>query len=72
MHKRALVVGLGIAGIAAAIGLRDASWTPVIIERAPRRRSGGYFINLMSEGMNAAAGLGLDTLHTRNPERGTT
>lgn len=72
MHKRALVVGLGIAGMAAAIGLRDAGWTPVIIERAPRRRTGGYFINLMPEGMNAAAGLGLDTLHTRNPERGTT
>jgi len=36
VQKRALVVGLGIAGMAAAIGLRQAGWTPVIVERAPR------------------------------------
>jgi hypothetical protein len=30
MQKRALVVGLGIAGMSAAIGLRRAGWTPVI------------------------------------------
>ncbi|WP_031088568.1 FAD-dependent monooxygenase [Streptomyces sp. NRRL WC-3549] len=72
MQKRALIVGLGIAGMSAAIGLREAGWTPVIIERAPRRRTGGYFVNLMPEGMDAAAGLGLDDLHTRDPLRGTT
>ncbi|MFJ6852131.1 FAD-dependent monooxygenase [Streptomyces sp. NPDC091271] len=72
MQKRALVVGLGIAGMSAAVGLRRAGWTPVIIERAPERRTGGYFINLTPEGMRAAEDLGLDTLHTRNPEHGTT
>ncbi|WP_329419140.1 FAD-dependent monooxygenase [Streptomyces sp. NBC_01693] len=72
MRKRALVVGLGIAGMSAASGLRRAGWAPVITERAPERRTGGYFINLTPEGMRAVDDLGLDTLHTRNPERGTT
>lgn len=72
MQKRALVVGLGIAGMSAAVGLRRAGWTPVIIERAPERRTGGYFINLTPEGVKAAGDLGLDTLHTRYPEHGTT
>jgi 2-polyprenyl-6-methoxyphenol hydroxylase-like FAD-dependent oxidoreductase len=69
MQKRALVVGLGIAGMSAAIGLRRAGWTPVIVERAPERRTGGYFIFLFPEGRQAAADLGItDHLHTRNPE----
>ncbi|MEV5553972.1 FAD-dependent monooxygenase [Nonomuraea wenchangensis] len=68
MQKRALVVGLGIAGMSAAIGLRRAGWTPVIIERAAERRTGGYFIFLFPEGRQAAADLGIsDHLHTRNP-----
>ncbi|WP_164555760.1 MULTISPECIES: FAD-dependent monooxygenase [unclassified Streptomyces] len=70
MRKRALVVGLGIAGMSAAIGLRRAGWTPVIVERAPERRTGGYFVGLFPEGVQAAADLGIaDHLHTRNPER---
>lgn len=72
MQKHALIVGLGIAGMSAAIGLRRAGWTSVIVERAPERRTGGYFINLTPEGMQAVDDLGLDTLHTRDPERGTT
>jgi 2-polyprenyl-6-methoxyphenol hydroxylase-like FAD-dependent oxidoreductase len=66
-----LVIGLGIAGMAAAIGLRQAGWTPVIIERAPERRRGGYFVGLMPEGRQAAVDLGIDGhLHTRNPPDG--
>ncbi|MFE9780279.1 FAD-dependent monooxygenase [Streptomyces sp. NPDC005775] len=72
MQKHALIVGLGIAGMSAALGLRRAGWTSVIVERAPERRTGGYFINLTPEGMRAVDDLGLDTLHTRDPERGTT
>ncbi|HEY3468370.1 MAG TPA: FAD-dependent monooxygenase [Amycolatopsis sp.] len=69
MRKRALVVGLGIAGMSAAIGLRRAGWTPVIVERAPERRTGGYFVGLFPEGRQAAADLGIaDHLHTRNPD----
>ena len=70
VQKRALVVGLGIAGMSAAIGLRRAGWTPVIVERAPQRRSGGYFVGLFPEGRQAAADLGIaDHLHTRNPDQ---
>ncbi|MET7464024.1 NAD-binding protein [Nonomuraea sp. NPDC005501] len=36
-RKRALVVGLGVSGIATAIGLRRIGWEPVIVERAPGR-----------------------------------
>jgi 2-polyprenyl-6-methoxyphenol hydroxylase-like FAD-dependent oxidoreductase len=71
VQKRALVVGLGIAGMAAAIGLRQAGWTPVIVERAPERRKGGYFVGLMPEGRQTAVDLGIaDHLHTRNPPDG--
>ncbi|MFJ9553959.1 FAD-dependent monooxygenase [Nocardiopsis sp. NPDC101807] len=71
MHKRALVVGLGIAGMSAAIGLRAAGWTAVIVERAPERRRGGYFIGLMPDGRQAAIDLGVaDDLHVRNPPDG--
>jgi 2-polyprenyl-6-methoxyphenol hydroxylase-like FAD-dependent oxidoreductase len=69
IQKRALVVGLGIAGMSAAIGLRRAGWTPVIVERAAERRTGGYFIFLFPEGVQAAADLGIaDHLYTRNPD----
>lgn len=66
--SRALVVGLGIAGMSAAIGLHRAGWTPIIIERSPDRRTGGYFIALFPEGRQAATDLGIaEHLHTRNP-----
>ncbi|WP_033344966.1 FAD-dependent monooxygenase [Catenuloplanes japonicus] len=67
MGKRALVVGLGIAGMSAAIGLRRAGWTPVIVERAAARRTGGYFIGVLPLGRQAADDLGID-IHVRNPE----
>lgn len=67
-NKKALVVGLGIAGMSAALGLHRAGWTPIIVERAPERRTGGYFIALFPEGRQAATDLGIaDHLHTRNP-----
>ncbi|WP_405097614.1 FAD-dependent monooxygenase [Micromonospora sp. NBC_01412] len=72
MQKRALIVGLGIAGMATAIGLRRAGWAPVIIERAPERRTGGYFIGLLPDGRQAADDLGIaDYLRTRTPDSGT-
>jgi 2-polyprenyl-6-methoxyphenol hydroxylase-like FAD-dependent oxidoreductase len=64
---RALVVGLGIAGIATAIRLRQIGWEPVIVERAPARRGGGYFIGLFGAGRSAAQRLGvLEHLHNRD------
>ncbi|MFB8230468.1 FAD-dependent monooxygenase [Cellulosimicrobium sp. NPDC055967] len=70
-RRRALVVGLGIAGLSAAIGLRDAGWDPVIVERSPERRRGGYFVGLMPDGRQAAVDLGVAAdLHVRNPVDG--
>jgi 2-polyprenyl-6-methoxyphenol hydroxylase-like FAD-dependent oxidoreductase len=69
MTQRALIVGLGIGGMSAAIALKRQGWSPVIIERAPERRKGGYFIGLRDEGKNAAAALGvLDVMEKRTPE----
>ncbi|SNY31374.1 FAD-dependent monooxygenase [Paractinoplanes atraurantiacus] len=56
---KALVVGLGIAGMATAIRLKEAGWQPVIVERSPERRTGGYFIGMFPEGVAAAQRLGV-------------
>ncbi|MFD4507609.1 FAD-dependent monooxygenase [Streptomyces sp. NPDC058457] len=67
-ERRALVVGLGISGIAAALRLRQIGWTPVVVERAPARRTGGYFIALFGGGRHPAQRLGiLDKLSNRTP-----
>ncbi|MEV5716893.1 FAD-dependent monooxygenase [Amycolatopsis mediterranei] len=64
--SRVLVVGMGVSGIATAARLHAAGWTPVLIERAPGRRSGGYFVALFGAGKAAAKRLGLDSaLHDR-------
>lgn len=68
--RRALVVGLGISGIATAIRLHKLGWEPVLIERAPERRKGGYFIGLFGTGKASARRLGvLDTLVDRDSPR---
>ncbi|WP_158842354.1 FAD-dependent monooxygenase [Saccharothrix deserti] len=64
--RRVLVVGLGISGIATALRLHGIGWTPVVVEKAPARRSGGYFIGLFGAGKTAAERLGLlDGVHDR-------
>lgn len=73
MQRSALVVGLGIAGMASAIGLRQAGWRVTVIERAAQRRLGGYFIGLFGTGLSAARRLGvMDAVHTRTPRRAKT
>ncbi|MEV4019479.1 FAD-dependent monooxygenase [Nonomuraea angiospora] len=68
-HGRALVVGLGIAGIATALRLRQVGWEPVLVERAPARRSGGYFILLFGTGLASARRLGaLEAIGDRTPQ----
>ncbi|MFG1688897.1 FAD-dependent monooxygenase [Nonomuraea sp. NPDC049269] len=67
-RSRALVVGLGIAGITTALRLRQVGWEPVLVERAPARRSGGYFIMLFGTGAASARRLGvLEAIGDRTP-----
>ncbi|KFU80203.1 2-polyprenyl-6-methoxyphenol hydroxylase [Amycolatopsis lurida] len=56
---RVLVVGMGVSGIATAARLRKAGWRTVLIEKAPERRSGGYFVALFGAGQAAARRLGM-------------
>lgn len=57
--QRAIVVGAGIAGLATALRLERAGWEVLVVERAPGRRSGGYLVNLLGHGYDAAERLGL-------------
>ena len=57
--KRVVIVGAGIAGLATALRLGQDGWHPLIVERAPARRSGGYMVNLIGPGYAAAERLGL-------------
>lgn len=59
-RQRALVVGLGVSGTASALRLRKAGWDVVVLEKAPERRRGGYFLTLFGTGMTAAERLGIE------------
>lgn len=58
-RKRVIVVGAGIAGLAAALRMDEVGWDVVVVERAPARRSSGYLVNLHGPGYDAAERLGL-------------
>lgn len=55
----AVVVGGGIGGLAAAIGLRLAGWDVTVIERAAVLDDAGAGISLAANGMRALAALGM-------------
>jgi 2-polyprenyl-6-methoxyphenol hydroxylase-like FAD-dependent oxidoreductase len=57
--KRVVIVGAGIAGLATALRLSRDGWRPLVVERAPGRRSSGYLVNLLGAGYDAAERLGL-------------
>jgi 2-polyprenyl-6-methoxyphenol hydroxylase-like FAD-dependent oxidoreductase len=57
--RRAVIVGAGIAGLAAADRLRRIGWEPVVVERSDSRRDGGYTIVLHGVGYDAAEGMGI-------------
>ena len=51
---RAIVVGGGIGGLSAAIGLRGAGHEPVVLERAPRIDPVGAGITLFANAMQGS------------------
>ncbi|MER7515609.1 FAD-dependent monooxygenase [Streptomyces sp. NPDC126499] len=59
-RRRALVVGLGVSGTAAALRLHRAGWDVLVLEKAAERRRGGYFIGLFGTGITAAERLGIE------------
>lgn len=56
---RAVIVGAGIAGLATALRLRQIGWQPLVVERAPRRRAGGYAVTFSGIGYDAAERMGV-------------
>jgi len=57
---RALIVGAGIGGLAAAAALRRAGWDVLVFERASSPRELGFALLLAPNAMHALAELGLD------------
>ncbi|MEU0564602.1 FAD-dependent monooxygenase [Nonomuraea sp. NPDC005983] len=57
--KRVIIVGAGIAGLAAALRLQRIGWTPIVVERAPARREGGYAVVFSGLGHAAAERMGV-------------
>ena len=66
--QRALIVGLGISGMAMAKGLHECGWDVTVVERAPERRRGGYFVGLFAVGKVAAKQLGFNGMRNRAPK----
>ena len=64
---RILVVGAGIAGLSAALRLRQLGRSPTVVEAAPGPRGGGYMIDFFGAGVDAADRLalrpGLERIH---------
>ncbi len=56
---RAVIIGAGIAGLAAALRLHQAGWETLVVERAPRRRGGGYGVTFGGIGHDGAERMGV-------------
>ncbi|HTF07977.1 MAG TPA: FAD-dependent oxidoreductase [Asanoa sp.] len=55
----AVVVGAGIGGLSAAIGLRRRGWDVTVLERAPRIEAVGAGLTLLANGLRALDALGV-------------
>src|SRR5215207_1627800 len=56
---KVLISGAGIAGLSLALRLRQRGLTPVVVERSPRLRDGGYMLGLADPGLDAAERMGV-------------
>ncbi|GAA3914087.1 FAD-dependent monooxygenase [Microbacterium invictum] len=65
---RAAVIGSGIGGLCAAIGLRRAGAEVVVFERAADLRPGGSGLSLFGNGIRALASLGVELMGVTSPE----
>jgi 2-polyprenyl-6-methoxyphenol hydroxylase-like FAD-dependent oxidoreductase len=59
MSRRAIVIGGGIGGLAAAIGLRQAGYRVEVYERAPKLKEVGSGLSLWSNALAALCRLGV-------------
>jgi 2-polyprenyl-6-methoxyphenol hydroxylase-like FAD-dependent oxidoreductase len=66
---RILISGAGIAGPTLAYWLAHYGFTPTIVERAARLRTGGYVIDFWGAGFDIADRMGLRTELTRKGYR---
>ena len=58
-NKTVLISGAGVAGPALAWWLLSRGFTPVLVERAPKFREGGYIIDFWGVGYDVAERMGL-------------
>lgn len=59
MAKTVLISGVGVAGPTLAYWLKVAGFEPVLVERAPALRTGGYIIDFWGLGYDIAERMGL-------------
>jgi 2-polyprenyl-6-methoxyphenol hydroxylase-like FAD-dependent oxidoreductase len=58
-NRKILISGAGIAGPSFAYWLRHYGFEPVLVERAPALRTGGYIVDFWGLGFNVAEEMGL-------------
>ncbi|HWV80638.1 MAG TPA: FAD-dependent oxidoreductase [Hyphomicrobiaceae bacterium] len=58
-ERQAIVIGAGVAGLAAAWWLRRIGWRVTVLERAADLRDAGYMIGLSGPGLEVARRMGL-------------
>ena len=56
---KVVISGAGIAGLSLALRLRQHGLIPIVVERSPHLRNGGYMLGLADPGLDAAERLGV-------------